>query len=46
MDGTCSTNVDIRNPYNILVGKPEGNKNHSENLGIDGRIILEWILEK
>jgi hypothetical protein len=24
--------------------KPEG-KNHLENLGVDGRIILKWILE-
>jgi hypothetical protein len=35
----------MRNAYNILVGKPEG-KNHSEDLGVDGKIILEWILGK
>jgi hypothetical protein len=29
-----------RNAYSILVGKSEG-KNHSEELGVDGRIILE-----
>jgi hypothetical protein len=28
----------MRSAYNILVGKPEG-KGHSENLGVDGRII-------
>jgi hypothetical protein len=33
-----------RNVYKILVGKPEG-RNHSEGLGVDTRIILEWILE-
>jgi len=27
------------NAYKIVVGKPEG-KEHSENLGVDGRIIL------
>jgi hypothetical protein len=36
---------EIRNAYNILVGKPEG-KNHLEDLDVDGKIILEWILRK
>jgi hypothetical protein len=35
----------MRNTYKILVGKPKG-RDHSEDLGIDGRIILEWILLK
>jgi hypothetical protein len=35
----------MRNPYIILVGNPEG-KNHSEDLGIGGKIIAEWILMK
>jgi hypothetical protein len=30
--------------YKILVGKPEG-KSHSEDLSVDGKIILELILE-
>jgi hypothetical protein len=34
---------EVRNAYNILVGKSE-EKNHSEDLGVDGKIILEWIL--
>jgi hypothetical protein len=29
----------MRNSYKILVGNPE-------DLGVDGRTILEWILEK
>jgi len=31
--------------YKILVGKPEG-KSHSEDPGVDGSIILRWILRK
>jgi hypothetical protein len=34
-----------RNAYKILVGKLEG-RYHSEDLGIDGKILLERILEK
>jgi hypothetical protein len=33
------------NAYNILVGKPE-RKIHSEDMSVDGRIILEWISGK
>jgi hypothetical protein len=29
----------------MLVGKPEGN-NHLEDLGVDRRTLLEWVLEK
>jgi hypothetical protein len=36
---------ETRNAHTILVGKPEG-KRHSEELGVDGRIILKWILRK
>jgi hypothetical protein len=35
---------EMRNSYNISL-KPKG-KNHSEDLGVDGKIISEWILEK
>jgi hypothetical protein len=31
--------------YRILVGKPEG-KNHCGDPGVEGRIILRWILRK
>jgi hypothetical protein len=34
-----------RNAHRLLVGKPKG-KNHLEDLGIDGRIILNYILKK
>jgi hypothetical protein len=35
----------MRNAYKFLVRKPEGG-DHSEDLGVHRRIILEWILEK
>jgi hypothetical protein len=35
----------MRTSCNILVGKPE-RRDHLEDLGIYGRIILEWALEK
>jgi hypothetical protein len=45
----CAENVArmgaIRNTHSIVVGKLVG-KNHSEGLGVDGKIILEWILWK
>ena len=34
-----------RDAYMVLVGKPEG-RNHLKDQGVDGRIILKWILEK
>jgi hypothetical protein len=40
MGRACSTHGDVRNAYNVLVGKPE-DKRHSEDLDIDERIILE-----
>jgi hypothetical protein len=35
---------EMRDAY-ILVGKPEG-KSHSEDPGVEGRMILEWTLEE
>jgi len=34
-----------RGVYRVLVGKTEG-KNHLEDPGIEGRIILRWIFRK
>jgi hypothetical protein len=34
---------DMKNELKILLGKPEG-KSYWEDLGVDGRIILEHIL--
>jgi hypothetical protein len=36
---------EMRNAYRISVRKPEG-KGPLEHLGVDGKIILEWILGK
>jgi hypothetical protein len=36
---------EVRGAYNILVGKPEG-RDHWEDLGVDGKITLNWILGK
>jgi hypothetical protein len=35
----------MRNPYSILVGKPEGKKPFRRP-DVYGKIILEWILGK
>jgi hypothetical protein len=36
---------DRRGVYRVLVGKPEG-RNHWQDLGIDEKIVLKWILKK
>jgi hypothetical protein len=33
---------EMRYAYKILIGNPEG-MNYLEDLGLDGRITLEWI---
>jgi hypothetical protein len=40
MAGVCDAHGEKRYAYRGLVGKPEG-KNHFENLGIEGRMILK-----
>jgi hypothetical protein len=30
----------------FLMGKPEGKREHLEDTGVDGRIILRWIFRK
>jgi len=43
MDWACGTYRE--GVHRVLVGKPEG-KNHLEDRGIDGGIILRWIFRK
>ena len=31
--------------YKVLVGRPEGRK-HLQDPGIDGRVMLKWIIKK
>ena len=37
---------DRRSANRILVGKPERERDHLEDQGVDGRIILRWIFRK
>jgi hypothetical protein len=43
MGGACSTHGETRIACKISLGKRK-EKNHSEDLNIDARIILKWVL--
>jgi hypothetical protein len=43
--GRVARTGENRGVYRVLVGKHEG-KNHLEDPGADGRIILRWIFRK
>jgi hypothetical protein len=43
MGEVCSTHEEMRNAYNILIGKPEGRRPHTDAIG---GIILKWISMK
>jgi hypothetical protein len=45
MDRYRSTHERLRNAYKIVVGEPEG-RDYSEDLDVDGEIILEGIVRK
>jgi hypothetical protein len=45
MDRTCSVHGEKRNTYMITVETPEEN-NRQEDLVVDCRILLKYILEK
>jgi hypothetical protein len=44
-EGQVACMGEVRTVYKIVARKPEG-KDHLEDLGIDGRIIVHWILGK
>jgi hypothetical protein len=45
MGGASSMYDERRGAYRIFVGRPEG-RNHLEDPGVDGTIILNWIFKK
>jgi hypothetical protein len=45
MGRACGMMEDRKGAYSVLVGRPNGN-NHLEDLGIDLKIILKWIVNK
>ena len=47
MGGACSiaSMGDRRGAYRVLVGKPR-ERDHLEDLGVDGRIKLIWVFRK
>ena len=46
MGGACSTNGGIRGAYTGFWWGKLRDRDHLEDPGIDGRIILRWILRK
>jgi hypothetical protein len=36
---------EVRNAYKIVAGKLRA-RNHLKDLGVDGKIILEWLIGK
>jgi hypothetical protein len=40
MGGACSMHGEVRNVYDILIGKSKG-RDHSGDVGVDGTIILK-----
>jgi len=44
-DGHVARMGEMRNVYIIFVQNLNG-RNHSEDLSVDGKVILEWILKK
>jgi hypothetical protein len=45
MGGACNTHCKYEKRVQIFVGNPE-EEDQSEDIGVNRRIILEWILRK
>ena len=45
MGSECGTHGERRGAYRVPVGNLR-ERDHLEKLGVDGRIILEWMLKK
>jgi hypothetical protein len=45
VDGACGARGDRRGAYRILVGNLK-ERNHLEDRGLDGRIILKWVFKE
>jgi len=46
MGGACRAYGEGRGVYRVLVGKPEGERDHCGEPGVDEGIILRWIFRK
>jgi hypothetical protein len=46
MDGTCSSHVGDKKSIQRYGGKKQNGRDSLENLDVNGKIILEWMLEK
>jgi len=46
MGWACSIYGDRMGVYRVLVGKPEGERSHLGDPGVDWRIIIRWIFRK
>jgi len=45
MGGHVARMGEMKNAYNTLVANLKG-RDHTEDIGVNGKITLEWILEK
>ena len=44
--GQHATSRPLKPLYRVLVGKPEGKRDHMGDSGVDERVLLRWIFRK